>query len=599
MAVIGSAARAIFIAREDPKMDEVAARARFWGVEPDYFDVFGGKHVASAQTLERLIAAISAGRARPLAFDTSRPQRAFQGDGGRVWGVAVQLYALRSRRNWGHGDFSDLARLVSTAAAQGASAIGLNPLHALFVDRAEEASPYAPNSRLFLNPLYIDVGAIPEFPGTATADLDEAISALRETELIDYPKVARAKLAALRLAHRQFCTTASSERRADFQAYRREQGERLLRFACFEVLRAQQAAKSWREWPMPWRNPELRHLAEFRQAHDEDCEFQEFLQWVADRQLAACRDAARRSGMAVGLFRDLAVGMHPDGAEAWMQQRAVLADVSVGAPPDEFNPSGQDWGLVPFNPQVLPEHDFDVVRELMRANMRHAGALRLDHVLGLKRLFMIPRGEASGAYVDFPFEALLNVVSEESRHHRCIVIGEDLGTVPEGLRDALAQWGLWGCRVMLFEREHSSGFRPPQSYPSEAVASFNTHDLPSFRGWFEGHDLQVRRTIGVTAGEDGEQRAQSQAALRQMLAPYGDRDIAALAGFLGATPCRLAVIALDDILGARDQINIPGTTTQHPNWRRKLPVAVEDLQNHEDLARVAQVFAQGGRSSRA
>jgi 4-alpha-glucanotransferase len=591
--------RVIATAREDQEMDEVAASARFWGVDPAYFDVFGGNHVASEQTLERLVAAISAGRDQPVAFDTPAPQRAFQGDGRRVWGIAVQLYALRSRRNWGHGDFTDLARLITAAAAHGASAIGLNPLHALFADRAEEASPYAPNSRLFLNVLYIDVEAIPEFPRAALAGLDEAIGALRAAELIDYAGVARAKLAALHLAHRQFRAGASSERRADFQAYKREQGERLLRFACFEVLRTQQAATPWRQWPAPWRNPEPVRLAEFRQAHDEECEFQEFLQWVADRQLAACRDAARRSGMLVGLFTDLAVGIHPDGADAWMQQRAVLADVSVGAPPDEFNPSGQDWGLVPFNPQALPDNDFAVIRELMRANMRHAGALRLDHVLGLKRLFMIPRGATDGTYVRLPFEGLLRAISEESHHHRCIVIGEDLGTVPEGLRDTLAQCGLWGCRVMLFEREHGGGFRVPASYPSEAMASFNTHDLPSFRGWMESHDLRLRNAIGVASGESAEQRAQSQAALRQALAPSDGGDIAALAGFLAATPCRLAAIALDDIMGVRDQINIPGTTTQHPNWRRKLPMPIEDLQDNEDLARVAQAFAQGGRSFKA
>jgi len=248
---------------------------------------------------------------------------------------------------------------------------------------------------------------------------------------------------------------------------------------------------------------------------------------------------------------------------------------------------------------VLPDNDFAVMRELMRANMRYAGALRLDHVLGLKRLFMIPRGEAGGAYVRFPFEGLLRAVSEESHRHRCIVIGEDLGTVPEGLRETLAQWGLWGCRVMLFEREHGGGFRLPAHYPSEALASFNTHDLPSFRGWVEGHDLRLRHAIGVASGESGEQRAQSQAALRQALAPLGGADVAALAGFLAATPCRLAAIALDDIVGVRDQVNIPGTTTQHPNWRRKLPVAVEDLSDLEDLARVAQAFAQAGRSCKA
>jgi 4-alpha-glucanotransferase len=213
---------------------------------------------------------------------------------------------------------------------------------------------------------------------------------------------------------------------------------------------------------------------------------------------------------------------------------------------------------------------------------------------------MIPCGDAGGAYVRFPFVPLLRVISEESHRHGCIVIGEDLGTVPEGFRDALAQWGLWGCRVMLFEREQDGDFRAPAQYPAQALASFNTHDLPSFRGWMEGHDLRVRKAVGVAPGESDEARAKSQAALRKALAQsapaHDPADVAALTAFLGATPCRLAVIALDDILGVRDQVNIPATVAQHPNWRRKLPVAIEELERHEGLARVAQAFVQAGRS---
>jgi 4-alpha-glucanotransferase len=584
-------------------MDEVAAAARLWGVEPEYFDVFGRRHLASAATLEHLIAAVSKGRDKPTQFDQPAPRRAYQGTGRRLWAIALQLYAVRSRRNWGHGDFTDLARLVSLAAAHGAAAIGVNPLHALFIDCAEEASPYAPNSRLFLNPLYIDVEAIPEFPGSAAAGLVADLVALRASELIDYAGVARAKVAALRLAHRNFRAAATAERRADFESYQRERGDMLLRFGCFEVLRRHHAAKPWTEWPAPWREPDRDELAAFRRTHDEDCEFQEFMQWVADRQLAACRDTARRDGMPIGLYMDIAIGMHPHGADAWMQQDVVLHDVSAGAPPDEFNSSGQDWGLAPFNPQVVPENDFAAIRRVLHATMCHAGALRLDHVVGLKRLFMIPRGGAGGTYVRFPFGPLLRVIGEESHRHGCIVIGEDLGTVPEGFRDVLAQWGLWGCRVMLFEREQGGDFHAPAQYPAQALASFSTHDLPSFRGWMEGHDLRVRKAIGVAPGESDEARAKSQAMLRSALArwapAYDPDDVAALAAFLGGTPCRLAMIALDDVLGVRDQVNIPATVAQHPNWRLKLPVANEELERHEGLARVAQAFAQAGRSFKA
>jgi 4-alpha-glucanotransferase len=585
-------------------MDDLLATARLWGVAREYYDGLRKRHTASPEIMKRLIAAISAGRERPdhLPAYPGGQQRAYQGNGRRLWGIAVQLYALLSRRNWGHGDFTDLSQLVTLAAACGASAIGLNPLHALFPDRAELASPYAPNSRLFLNPLYIDVEAIPEFPSRrATATTDE-IATLREGELIAYARVARVKLAALHLAHQNFRVAASAERRADFEDYRQEYNDALLRFSCFEVLRQRYAPKPWPRWPDEWRRPDNERLKSFRRENETDCEFHEFVQWTADRQLGACQDTARRLGMPIGLYTDLAVGINRDGADAWLRQDVVLTDVSIGAPPDEFNPGGQDWGLAPFNPQALPAHGFAAMRELLCATIRHAGALRLDHAFGLERLFLFPRDEsaADGTYVRFPFESLLRVITEESNRFRCIVIGEDLGTVPDNFRETVARWGLWGCRVMLFERGVDGRFRAPETYPAEALATFNTHDMASFRGWLEGHDLRVKRAIGLDPGESDEERAQSQAALRAALArwapSYPPDDVAAIAAFLGATPSRLAVIALDDILGVRDQINVPATFDQHPNWRRKLPVELEELGAHDGLTRVAEAFAKAGRN---
>jgi 4-alpha-glucanotransferase len=583
-------------------MDDLLAKAGAWGVEPEYYDGLGHQHTASPEILTRLIDAMSAGAAAPHHVAAGEYQRAFQGDGRRLWGIAVQLYALRSRRNWGHGDFTDLAALIRLAAACGASAIGLNPLHALFPDRAEAASPYAPNSRLFHNLLYIDVDAIAEFPGIAAAGLVEDIAALRAAEMIDYAGVARAKLKALHLAHENFRKLATKERRDDFEAYRREHNDALLRFACFEVLRQRYAPTPWPHWPDEWRRPDNDRLSAFRQANVAECEFQEFAQWVADRQLGACQTIARQHGMPIGLYTDLAVGIDRHGADAWLRQDVVLTDLSIGAPPDEFNPGGQDWGLAPFNPRALPEHDFAAMRELLRATMRHAGALRIDHAFGLQRLFLFPcdASAAHGTYVRFPFEALLRVISEESNRFRCIVIGEDLGTVPDNFHDTVARWGLWGCRVMLFEREHGGAFRAPEHYPAEALATFNTHDMASYRGWLEGYDLGVKRAIGLDPGESDEARAQSQSALREALgrwAPsYPADDIAAVASFLGATTARLAVIALDDILGVRDQINVPATHNEHPNWRRKLPLALEELNSHNGLKRVAQALTQAGRS---
>ncbi len=585
-------------------MDDLTATARRWGVESEYFDVFGKRYAASPETLARLVAAVSAGREEPAeAVPAAEPaMRCWQGDGRRLWLLAAQLYALRSRRNWGIGDFSDLGALIAHAAAQGAAGIGLNPLHALFPDRAAEASPYAPNSRIFLNLLYIDVEAIPEFPGLAKAGLKAEVAALRKTELIDYARVAAAKLAGLRVAYDGFCAKASAARRADFEAFREEQGDALLRFACFEVLRRHHAPAPWTEWPQPWRSPEIADLHDFRFHHHDEVAFEEFVQWVADRQLAACQHAAHRHGMPVGLYVDLAVGIDRHGADAWTNHGAVLNGVSMGAPPDEFNPGGQDWGLAPLNPHAVQANEFLAVRLLMRAAMRHAGAIRLDHVLGLQRVFMIPLGAsaAEGAYVRFPFRQLLSVVAEESVRLKCIVIGEDLGTVPENFRETIARWGLWCYRVMLFERDGDGRFKPPEAYPADALATFNTHDLPSFRGWLEGHDMRVKRAIGFDPGESDEARDWARQKLREMLsarAPdYASDDIAAVAEFLGLTPSHLVAISLDDVLGERDQVNIPGTVDQHPNWHRKLPLTLEELDGHDGLCRVGEAFAKAGRS---
>ncbi|HEX3441848.1 MAG TPA: 4-alpha-glucanotransferase [Pseudolabrys sp.] len=589
--------------------DELAAAAQLWGIEAGYHDIFGQWHTPSRETLTRLIAAVSGGRDHPPHVDIAPllagTRRAFQGDGRRIWSLAVQLYAVRSHRNWGHGDFGDLLGLVRLAAASGAGGIGLNPLHALFPDRADQASPYAPNSRLYLNLLYIDVEAVLEFPGVTQAGFEEEVAALRARELIAYRDVARVKLAGLRLAYDGFRVGVAAERRADFEAFREEQGEALLRFACFEALRQKYAPKPWMEWPAPWRSPDRAQLEDFRRAHHDLCEFHEFVQWVADRQLQACKDEANRLGMPIGLYVDLAVGINPDGADAWSRQDAIMAGVSVGAPPDEFNRAGQDWGLAPFNPFTVADHDFAPMRQLMAAAMRHAGAIRIDHVLGLKRMFMIPHGSAAtdGAYVRFPFEPLLRVIAEESHRFQCVVIGEDLGTVPEGFRDTLACWGLWTYRVMLFEREGDGRFRPPEWYPVEALATFNTHDLPSFRGWMEAHDLRVKRGIGVDPGESDEARSWAQQMLRTVLgeraAPHPPHTIAAVAAFLGATPTRLVVIALEDILGEIDQINIPATIDEHPNWQRRLAVPLEDLDGNAELGRVAEAFTKAGRNFRS
>jgi 4-alpha-glucanotransferase len=585
-------------------MNTLADIAQRWGIEPGYHDVFGHWHAASDKTLAFMVDALSQGRAEPVHFPPpphEPPIRSWQGDGRRHWVLAVQLYGLRSRRNWGIGDFTDLANLIAIAAAYGASGIGLNPLHALFPEWPERASPYAPNSRLFINPLYIDVDAVPEFPGLAETGMKEEVAVLRRGDLIDYPGAAKAKLAALRTAHRHFREAGEPSRWHAFEEFRQQRGETLLRFACFEVLRGEHAPRPWPEWPPRWRTPDHAALNQYRDDHIAEVEFQEYLQWIADAQLEACNHAARANRMPIGLYIDLAVGIDPHGADAWSEQTAVLSAISVGAPPDEFNPAGQDWGLAPFSPNSVSDDDFAPMRALLASSMRHAGAIRLDHVLGLKRVYMIPHGQAAseGVYVRFPFEPLLRVVAEESVKYRCTVIGEDLGTVPEGFRETTAKWGLWSYRVMLFERDGEGRFKPPEWYPRDALATFNTHDLPSFEGWMQRRDLEVKRGIGLDPGESDEARAWAHAKLREALqarAPdYAPDELAAVAQYLGQTPSQIVAMALDDIVGDAEQVNIPGTIDEHPNWRRKLVMLLEDLPEHAQFTRVAEAFARCGR----
>jgi 4-alpha-glucanotransferase len=569
--------------------------AERWGIERSYWDVRGIGQNATPLAIQSIAAALSAfGRSPEPAPQPCAPEPAYQGDGRRGWLVTVQLYSLRSRRNWGLGDFTDLAALIQVAADLGAAGIGLNPLHAQFSERPDDASPYAPNSRLLLNPLYIDVEAIPHFPHAYVRDIADRLNRLRDAELIDYRSVAELKWAALRLAHRSFSEHASAAERADFAHFCAERSPALLRFAAFETLR-QKFKKVWWEWPPEWRGP---NDVSLRRLQDEDAgevEFHQFVQWVADRQLQTCSALTKALGMPIGLYVDLAVGVDTSGADAWIAQDAMLRGLSVGAPPDDYNTAGQDWGLTAYDPHGLVRQNFAPLRDMLQAIMRHAGAIRIDHALGLMRLFVIPHGSkpGDGAYLRFPFDAMLNVIAEESRRCRCIVIGEDLGTVPEGFRDTMHAWGLWSYLVVLFEREGDGSFTPPQCYRENAMATFGTHDLPTFAGWITGHDLTIKRAIGVDPGESDENRARSQTALRRAIGEPGT--YLQMLKFLAATPSRLVSIAIEDVLRLRDQVNVPGTVREHPNWRRRLPVDVEALRDDQQLREVAAVLQHSGR----
>jgi 4-alpha-glucanotransferase len=582
-------------------LTELAAR---WGIEPSYFDVQGRRRDADDGTIRRIVDALSARGNQPAAVNeqAKQPEFAYQGDGRTRWVLAVQLYGVRSRRNWGHGDFSDLADLLEVIAGLGGAGIGLNPLHAQFYDRAAcSGSPYAPNSRLFLNPLYIDVEAIEEFDRRYVANLVANLARLRDAELIDYSAVAALKITALRAAHRSFVANGSDDRRQDFDSYRQERGRELESFAAFETLRAQFSG-AWWEWPEQWRAPTDDALRRLRQSHADEIGFHEFLQWNAERQLERCNNIARQRGLSIGLYLDTAVGVDAGGADAWMAQGIVLRGLSVGAPPDQFNPAGQDWSLTAYNPHGLAASRFEPFRQTLRAAMHYAGAVRIDHVLGLMRLFVIPHGlpASQGAYLRLPFAEMLSIVAEESRRWNCIVIGEDLGTVPENFRATLSAWGVWSYLVVLFERNGDGSFRRPEEYPERAVATLNTHDLPTFAGWMNSHDLGTKRAINVDPGETEDERHHSRATFcAAIAAATGHHDITfeAVAAFLAATPTRLVSVAVEDVLGLEDQVNVPGTVSEHPNWRRRWPVLLEELASDQRLTRIAATFSRAGRGS--
>jgi 4-alpha-glucanotransferase len=530
------------------------------------------------------------------------PPRAYQGDDQtprRMWGLAVQLYGVRSARNWGHGDFTDLLSLIDLAADLGASAIGLNPLHALFDDRPAEPSPYFPNSRLFLNPLYIDLDAVPEFPGAKRAGLVETIARLRTAEMMDYAAVAEAKLRALRLAYDHFRSHGARERRDGFERFRQAHGTTLAEFASFEVLRRKFAVPWW-EWPLPWRQPDAAALDELRRTDDGGIGYAEFVQWLAHEQLDRCRARGRERGLPIGLYLDVAVGVRRDGFDAWCDQDAILPDVTIGAPTDLLNRAGQDWGLAAFNPVALEDRRFEPYRRMLQASMRYAGAVRLDHVLGLKRLFLVPAGRspADGLYIRGPFEALLAVTTLESVATKCIVIGEDLGTVPDGFRETMFDWGLWSYQVMLFERSRQGEFCPAENYRAEALVTFATHDLPTYKGWWDGGDLAVRKALGLAAGETPRQRRTARDALRRALRLSGSEQtkFPDVVKFLAGTPSRLLMVSMEDLLGLPDQVNVPGTIDSYPNWRRRLPLSLEDVRLQEGVVSVAETMRSAGRS---
>ena len=492
--------------------------------------------------------------------------------GARVFGLSAQLYSLARSHDQGIGDFTTLGTLGAAAAEQGAALVAINPLHALFNDRRERASPYYPSDRRFLDPIYLDV----EGPPAAVA-----------ADSVDYTAVWAAKRSALE--HR----FAAFTRDPGFDAFVAAGGQALQRFAVFQAISDARPREPWRGWPEGLRRPDGADIEAFAAANAARVRFHQYLQWLCEQQFEAA--AGRASGLSIGFCRDLAIGAAPDGAEAWSNAGLIAQGVAVGAPPDPFSPQGQVWGLPPYDPHLLRAQAYAPLAELFARNMRHAGALRIDHVMGLARQFWVPEGAtgAEGAYVAYPLHDLVGELTLESARAGCLIVGEDLGTVPEGLRETLDAARVLSYRVLPFERD-GDRFRPPGAYPRLASACVSTHDLPPLRGWWEARDIAERAELGLLSPAEAEEavaaRRSEKQALIGALAAAGlavpDEDpegaltpelAAAIHGFIARTPSVLALAQVDDLTGEVVGVNLPGTDMERPNWRRRLSVPVEQL----------------------
>ncbi len=522
--------------------------------------------------------------------------------GARRFGLAAHLYALRRNGDQGIGDFTTLGEAGAATARAGGAVVGINPLHALFAADRRETSPYHPSDRRFLDPIYIDVRILPDLAVTPEArallaNRECAIAALSAASIVDYAAVWTLKLSVLEACFAGFEVRAGGDALvAEFERFVAAGGESLRRFAIFEAIAGKHPRSPWTTWPAGLRRPDAPDVADFARGNARGVRFAMYLQWQADRQFAAAAGHGRASGLTLGLYRDLAVGTAPDGAEAWANPAAFARGASIGAPPDPFSDAGQVWDLAPPIPGTLAEFGYGGFRELITANMRHAGALRIDHVMGLSRLFWIPEGApaAAGAYVRYPLDDLLGVLALESDRARCVVVGEDLGTVPEGFRERLDAADVLSYRVLWFERD-GARFKDPARYPAKAAACVSTHDLPTIAGWWNGTDIDENHALGLLGDEATARRRDGRTSEKRMLtaaleetgaaardaidpaSPHGVEITAAVHRYACATSSALVLVQADDLAGETTALNLPGTHRERPNWCRKVTIAADAL----------------------
>ncbi len=527
------------------------------------------------------------------------------------WGVNVQLYGLRSENNWGIGDFGDVSFLIKQVADLGGDFVGINPIHALFSALPENASPYSPSSRQWLNYLTISMPEIPEaalssvFINTvSTSAFQKKLAALRCTDWVDYDGVAALKLPLLKVCYDTFCQhhrATESSRYRDFLSFVEHGGQSLFSFAVYEALQhhlltLDENCWGWVAFPPEYQSIASAAVLDFQESHSEEIHFYLYVQWIIFEQRNRVQVLAKELGMAIGLYQDLAVGVNKYGAETWQAPEQFCLSLNVGAPPDPLGPNGQNWGLPPYQPKALLSLGYQPLVQLYRQNMAHAGALRLDHVLGLLRLWWVPDGVSAthGAYFYQDLSAMLGILALESHRAQCIVIGEDLGTVPADFRQTLQDNHLLSYKVFFFETAKDGGYYSPQHYPMNSLTTLCTHDMPPLAGYWQGEDIRLAHQFGWLSDEEakGAQWDRQQSLLRASdsvhwhgFATSFDANDGGVTSYLSeelhyhlaSGNSALLSVQLEDILGMTTSVNVPGTCDEYPNWRRKLPLSIDAI----------------------
>lgn len=533
-----------------------------------------------------------------IASPKQAPSVVEQTGQSKIWGINAALYGLHSNTTRGIGTYRDLGLTAEVMSKHGASFLGINPVHSIGWADDQTISPYSPSHRGFLNTSHIDISDFDELPDAPKTS----------SSILDYRTHRLAHHAALEKAFTHFNNHASAIDRSDFYAYCTGEGMALQKFALFEALSEINGA-DWRDWPEQFQDAESDAVFRFAKLNKERVDFHAWLQWMSDKQLGEAQSRARASGMVSGLYLDLAVGSRRGAAETWCEKSSVAQGVSIGAPPDHLSPAGQNWNLAAFTPSRLKETQYGPFRNILARSLRHAGILRIDHVLGLNRSYWIPDSGEPGGYVRQPFEALLAIIAIEANKAGSVIVGEDLGLVPEGLRDGLHKRGLYSYSVLQYEKDKNGDFRNPQDLPQNSLTCFSTHDTPTLHGYMQQRDIDWWRKLDwIDSAKEKELRnlrVKETRALRMLNPQYKSTDLLAdfdqlnhtVHSVLANSPAAMVSVQLDDALGEIEAQNLPGTIDEHLNWQRRTSLPIQQFSDYPALCDIATQMRFSKRSA--